>query len=178
MLSDPRTPAAPATTTHSSPGGLGLWLASALLSLLFVLLYTVFGELQADLSRLQACIQTGQVLRVSRVAPEELAALRAWAEREGATEELLQATLARGQRGNLSWLAVMQRVVPVPPSEVHVTSLVQHGGTLTVRGTVTGAPALEAYVARLRGSSLFSNVQVDSAADTFAITLLLDGYQP
>jgi Tfp pilus assembly protein PilN len=177
MRTDPGLPPARATIDYPH-GALTLWLASAGLSLLFVILYAAFSALQADVARLQGLVLTAQVLRVSEVPPEELAALRESADKLSAAEQVVQGALAKGQRGAVPWPAVMQRVIPVPPSEVQITSLVQSGATLTIRGTAAGAQALTAYLGRLRGSALFSDVRLDSAADNFTVTLVPQGYEP
>jgi Tfp pilus assembly protein PilN len=177
MRTDPELLPARANPAYSH-GALSLWLASAGLLLLFVILYAVFGSLQTDVARLQGLVVTGQVLRVSEVSPEEMAALRESADSLSATEQALQGALARSQEGGAPWPTVMQRVIPVPPSEVQVTSLAQSGATLTIRGSAAGAEALTAYVGRLRGSALFSDVRIDSAAPGFAVTVVLQGYEP
>jgi Tfp pilus assembly protein PilN len=155
-----------------------LWLAAAALSLLFVLLFALFDALLADVGRLQTAVVLAQVSRISPVSMEEIAALRATAHDLAATEELLQDTLARSGQGGIPWLAVLQRIAPVPPSEVQLSGLTQHGDTIIVRGTAAEGPALAAYVARLRGSLLFTGVQIESAAPSFAISLRVKGYEP
>lgn len=159
-------------------GAVTLWLAAAALSLLFVLLFSVFDALQAEVNRLQVAVVAAQVTRISPVSVEEIHALRTKAAEVTTTEEWLQATLIRYEQGGVPWLAILQRVVPVPPSEVRLTSLTQHQDTISIRGTVTGASALTAYVGRLRGSPLFADVHLEAATDSFAINLRLRGYEP
>jgi len=155
-----------------------LWLAAAALALLFVLLLALFEALQADVASLRAAIVQVQASRIAPVSEEEIGALRASASESVAIEELLNATLVRASRGGVPWLAVLQRVVPTPPSEIQLTELTQHQDRLVIRGTAAGDPALAAYVGRLRGTLLFSDVELESATVNFVISLRLKEYEP
>ncbi len=158
-------------------GAIPLWLATAALALLFVPLLGVFDAMLGDLGRLQAAIVEAQVSRVSPVLPQRLASLRASAAHVAAEEETVRATLERMREGGVPWLAVLRRVVPVPPSGVSLTGLTQHEDRLLILGTATSDAALTAYVGRLRGLLLFEDVRLESANRTFAISLRVKGYQ-
>lgn len=163
-------------TPRHPPGAVTLWLTTALLALLFVILFAIFDALLADISRLQASVVAAQACRVVTVPVEDLDALRASAESITRIEEQLQAALLGSQHG-VPWLAIIQRIMPVPPSEVELTSITQKGDILSIRGRVPGASALKSYIAKLRGSSFFQDVQLESAADDFAVSVRLRGYE-
>ncbi len=162
--------------SHYPRASVALWLATALLALLFVLLFAVFDALLVDIGRLQASVVAAQASRVTVPPAEEIQALRASADRIAKIEEQLQAALARSQSG-VPWPAVLQRISPVPPAEVELTNITQKEGIISIRGRVPNAPALEAYIARLRASSLFLDVRLDSATDDFAVTVQLKEYE-
>ncbi len=159
-------------------GFVSLWLAAATLALLFVPLFALFDALQGDISALQIAIVQGQASRSLPVSLKELEALRATAGELSATEEELQAVLGDASQGPSTWLAVLQRIVPAPSSEVRLTGLTQREERLLIEGWADSDAAVAAYAARLRGSLLFEDVQVENAAPDFAISLHLRANRP
>lgn len=167
-----------AVAARSARGALTLWLAAAALALVFVVLFALFDAQQGDVWRLQTTVVEAQSARVLPVPAAETAALRATAAEAIAAEESLYAAIARAAHGGVPWPAVLQRLVPAPPSEVRLTSLTEHQGSLVVQGIAASEPALAVYVARLRGSLLFDSVQLESATLNFAVSLHVKEYQP
>ncbi len=155
-----------------------LWLAAATLALLFLPLFALFDSLQGDASALQAAIVQGQASRSLPVSLQELEALRATAGELCAMEEAIQALLGDTGQAPASWLAVLQRIMTSPGSDVRLTGLTQREERLLIEGSATSDAAVAAYAARLRGSQLFEEVRVENAAPQFAISLWLKVSRP
>ncbi|MDI7277163.1 MAG: PilN domain-containing protein [Anaerolineae bacterium] len=178
-MSEPGSQAQPIRGAATYPrGAVLLWAAAAALALLFVPLFALYDALQGELAREQVALIEAQVLRVAPVTDEELASLRAAAAQTSATEELVQSTLARMTDGGVPWLAVLQRVMPVPLAEVRLTGLAQERDRLLIYGIAASEPGLAAYAASLASSPLFEAVQIESATEGFIISLRLRGYEP
>lgn len=168
-----RLPAPSQTRSQTTRLAVSLWLGAVALALLFLLLLSVFEALQGDADHLRRATVAVLASRVSSVPEEDLSALRATAAELTAAEEALRVALHHSQHAKVPWVPVLQQVVPSPPAEIELTSLAQQGNTLTVRGRAANSSALTSYVARFRGSSLFTSVRVEAATDTFVVTLVV-----
>lgn len=159
-------------------GAVTLWLAAAALALVFVPLFALFDAGQNDVLGLQSAVVAAQSARVALVPAEELVTLQSSAADMVAADEALHAAIARATYGGVPWAAVLQRAIPSPASEIHLTSLTQTEDRLVIQGVAANEPALTAYVERLRGTLLFDDLQAESATLSFTVSLRVKDYEP
>jgi len=157
----------PTSVPRSFPrGAVLLWGAAAVLVLLSLPLFALFDAEQNDVGRLQAAIVQAQISRILPPSGEEISALRATATAVADAEDRLLRAVESAGRKPVSWPAVMECVIPPASSQIQLISLRQEQATLNIQGIAEGELALLAYVARLRGSPLFDDVQLISQAVT------------
>jgi Tfp pilus assembly protein PilN len=160
-----------------------LALGVVVLALLTLPLLVLFSQLSGDVGRLRAAVAAAQIAGAEPGAMADILALRALAAEGIVTEAALQQALAyAGERG-VAWLAVLERVVPSPDSGLSLTGLWQRGAELQLRVVAVDEAGLSAYLARLRASSFFDDLQIERGAAepgtvSFTITLHLRGYEP
>lgn len=159
-----------------------LWLAAAILCLLFVPLQALLNGMAEDTAHLRLALSDAQAERLAQPSPEEVAALRAAAAEAAATEERLLGILENARQETIPWRAILPRLMPAPLSELYLTTLCQQGDTITISGTTESRPAVDRLAARLQGSLLFREVQVEATKGDdivhFTLTLRIQRVQP
>lgn len=151
----------PAVQSQVRPGAAALWLAAAVLTILFLPLSALFEAIQADVNNLQLSIVGAQVARISPLPTANVETLRSAADELTAAEERLDAALAQAAQSRVPWQAVLERIIPEASSAVSLTDVAQQQDTLRIQGTAGDLPALTAYAGRLQGSLLFADVRLE-----------------
>jgi len=170
---------APATWLGSATRGAPtLWLATALLCLLFVPLCLFYIELCLDNETIASALRQALQVRLYWPSHEEMAALETQAGKASAAEMQLTHALQQVQDTRASWSAALLLVMSAPSQGIRLDSLAWKDDVLVLQGTADTQPHLDAYVQFIARSAFPARVQASSQGQSFTITLSRDGRAP
>jgi len=146
-----------------SPKTISLWLVAMGLAVFFVTLYLTSANLRSQVADLQGELEPIQatLTAVNTPPPQVLQLGNALAQVEASIKAIdaLKPTIAAS---HINWPAVMASLGSYDPTQLTLTSLVQRGNEITVKGRATSDAVVAAYARSLESTNLYERVVIQS----------------